>query len=105
MDSNGIGTDATIHEHIKTIQDREYCKKVGQEFKPTFVGVALVEAYQQVKLDLYKPFLRAEMERDMTKIAQGERPYSEVLSQEIWEMKEIFNQTSRKIQQMKEALV
>ncbi len=22
MDKNGIGTDATIHEHIKTIQDR-----------------------------------------------------------------------------------
>lgn len=24
MDKNGIGTDATIHEHIKTIQERYY---------------------------------------------------------------------------------
>lgn len=29
MDKNGIGTDATIHEHIKTIQDREYANKFG----------------------------------------------------------------------------
>ena len=24
MDKNGIGTDATIHEHIKNVQDRGY---------------------------------------------------------------------------------
>ena len=24
MDKNGIGTDATIHEHIKKVQDRGY---------------------------------------------------------------------------------
>jgi len=30
MDKNGIGTDATIHEHIKKIQVRGYCEKVGQ---------------------------------------------------------------------------
>lgn len=29
MDKNGIGTDATIHEHIKTIQEREYAIKKG----------------------------------------------------------------------------
>ena len=29
MDKNGIGTDATIHEHITTIQDRGYAKKTG----------------------------------------------------------------------------
>lgn len=27
MDSNGIGTDATIHEHIKTVQERHYAVK------------------------------------------------------------------------------
>jgi DNA topoisomerase-3 len=27
MDQNGIGTDATIHEHIKNIQERGYCGK------------------------------------------------------------------------------
>ncbi len=27
MDQNGIGTDATIHEHIKTVQERQYAVK------------------------------------------------------------------------------
>ena len=27
MDANGIGTDATIHEHIKTVQERNYAYK------------------------------------------------------------------------------
>ena len=27
MEENEIGTDATIHEHIKTIQDRDYARK------------------------------------------------------------------------------
>jgi DNA topoisomerase III len=27
MDQNGIGTDATIHEHIKTVQERNYAYK------------------------------------------------------------------------------
>lgn len=29
MDQNGIGTDATIHEHIKHIQERNYVVKQG----------------------------------------------------------------------------
>lgn len=27
MDKNGIGTDATIHEHIKNVLEREYAYK------------------------------------------------------------------------------
>ena len=27
MASTGIGTDATIHEHIKNVQERQYAKK------------------------------------------------------------------------------
>jgi hypothetical protein len=37
MDAHGIGTDATIAEHINTIQKRQYAVKVNQntQFKPT----------------------------------------------------------------------
>jgi DNA topoisomerase III len=44
MDRNGIGTDATIAAHIKTIQQREYALKNGAgQFVPTKLGLALVE--------------------------------------------------------------
>ena len=46
MDRNGIGTDATIAAHIKTIQVREYALKNHQgHFIPTNLGLALVEGY------------------------------------------------------------
>ena len=79
MDKNGIGTDATIHEHIQTVQDRNYAVKEKNEFKPTPQGIALVEVYQKFDLKLYKPYLRAQMEKEMTMIAKGEKSKEIVL--------------------------
>jgi DNA topoisomerase-3 len=45
MDKHGIGTDATIHEHIKTVLERGYCVKQNFNFIPTFLGVSLVDTY------------------------------------------------------------
>lgn len=48
MDKNKIGTDATIAQHITTIQDRAYAEKNGQQlFNPTKLGIALVEGYNR----------------------------------------------------------
>ncbi len=48
MDKNGIGTDATIAQHITTIQDRSYAIKDAQlKFLPTKLGIALVEGYNR----------------------------------------------------------
>jgi DNA topoisomerase len=49
----GIGTDATIAQHIQTIQDRQYVEKVQVEgnqaaFTPTTLGCALVDAYDTI---------------------------------------------------------
>ena len=71
MDEHGIGTDATIHEHIKNIQLRGYAKKAGVHIVPTELGTALVETYKRAGLDLFKPELRAQMETDLTAIAEG----------------------------------
>ncbi|KAL8428705.1 hypothetical protein ACSSS7_007049 [Eimeria intestinalis] len=49
MDKHGIGTDATMHEHIRTIQERNYAIQTeSQQFKPTDLGVALVKGYKVV---------------------------------------------------------
>jgi len=48
MDRNGIGTDATIAQHITTIQERSYATKDGtQKFLPTKLGIALIEGYNR----------------------------------------------------------
>ncbi|KAI8926917.1 DNA topoisomerase [Entophlyctis helioformis] len=61
MDKCGIGTDATIHEHIKKILEREYARKENNYFFPTTLGMALVTAYDEMDIDLSlsKPFLRS----------------------------------------------
>jgi len=62
MNANGIGTDATMHEHIKTIQERKYAVHLNGHFSPTSLGVALVESYNSLGIDLAKPFSRQMME-------------------------------------------
>lgn len=59
MDKNGIGTDATIHEHIKNVQVRDYCSKKGISLVPTLLGQTLVDVYTSIGVELYKPYLRA----------------------------------------------
>jgi len=54
------GTDATIHEHIKKVLEREYVFKVRNMFYPSTLGVALVVGYDSMSLDLSKPVLRAQ---------------------------------------------
>jgi DNA topoisomerase III len=101
MDKNGIGTDATIAEHIKTIQKREYVIKDPQNrFIPTKLGLALVEAYNSMGYQLTKPNLRAAMEADCHKIARGELTKEHVIRGCITKMRECFiavNQEAHKL--------
>ena len=78
MDKNGIGTDATIHEHIKKIIDRGYTKKIGQIFKPTLLGAALRFGYKKLGMEIYKPNLRAMMEKEIKDVCEGKRNAIEV---------------------------
>ena len=100
MDEHGIGTDATIHEHIKNIQLRGYAKKTGVHVVPTELGIALVETYKRAGLDLFKPELRAKMETDLNAIAQGEKTSSEVRQSCIEDMSNIYQQVSENRKQM-----
>lgn len=64
MDKHGIGTDATIAQHIQTIQERGYVQKQmpGALFTPTTLGEALVFAYDtRMGLELAQSKLRAQV--------------------------------------------
>jgi DNA topoisomerase-3 len=45
MDTHGIGTDATIHSHIKTVLERGYAIQENKRFKVTRLGMAIIDAY------------------------------------------------------------
>ena len=72
MDEQGIGTDATIAQHIKNIVDKEYASVDNGVFTPTPLGIALLSAYEAIGLGaLFRPELRAQMELAMGDIARG----------------------------------
>jgi DNA topoisomerase III len=67
MDKNGIGTDATIAQHIQTIIDRDYViermEGATKYLIPSKLGIGLVEGYNQIGFErsLSKPQLRREV--------------------------------------------
>jgi DNA topoisomerase-3 len=95
MDTNGIGTDATIADHIKTVQEREYVvKDNSSRFRPTELGLALVRSYNHLGLDraISKPDLRAELERDLARICRGEVSKEHVVQTAINKYRVILQQ-------------
>ncbi|KAF7457247.1 DNA topoisomerase family protein [Cryptosporidium felis] len=117
MDRNGIGTDATMHEHIEKIQNRQYVKKNSQSLlSPTALGCALFKGFEsisenidlnnslQINRDLNKLIeedinfnlmhfqIRQIIERSITKISSGEHSRSFVVEQVVTLMRNIYNQ-------------
>jgi hypothetical protein len=90
MDTNGIGTDATVAQHISTIQNRKYAHKEGAVFRPSELGIALVASYEAIAIELHKPALRAAMEADMTRICLGQRTREDVVKDCLTQMRSIF---------------
>lgn len=117
MDANGIGTDATMAEHIAKVKSREYVavhsrgsgRNSTQVLIPTRLGVALVEGYDNVVVGLQdspslsKPFLRKEMELRMRDICAGSRTRQQVVEESLEMYREVFIHTQRRIRMLKDA--
>lgn len=101
MDKNGIGTDATIHEHIKKIIERTYVVKNRESrFHPTNLGLALVLGYDQVGLEesLTKPKLRATLEANLMAICEGRARKEDVLREMISYFSSSLSSTQNNLQ-------
>lgn len=107
MDTNGIGTDATIHEHIKKIIERRYSVKNKEgRFHPTNLGVSLVLGYDRIGLEesLTKPKLRATLESCLSEICNGTKNDSQVSSLMIDLFSRSFHLTKLKIDLLNDLL-
>ncbi|ODV59963.1 DNA topoisomerase 3 [Ascoidea rubescens DSM 1968] len=103
MDANGIGTDATIAEHIEKIKTREYIseKKVGtiKRLVPSELGMGLVQGFESIdfnnNISLSKPFLRKNLEIELKNICSGTKTKEQVLREMIQLYKEAFQLTTQ----------
>lgn len=126
MDANGIGTDATMAEHIAKIKEREYVftrPKAGgaaggnnddntpaagrqggvEEFIPTTLGVALVEGYDNMEFEvsLSKPFLRKQMELKMKAICEGQKSRGAVVRESLTQYHRVFLDSKERVDVLK----
>ncbi|KNC82673.1 hypothetical protein SARC_05050 [Sphaeroforma arctica JP610] len=91
MDENGIGTDATMPEHIANILRRQYALQGDDRlFYPSSLGMALEEAYARMGFQLTKPHLRAEMERALVDICQARKTKADICNEYSGKYKDIF---------------
>ncbi|KAH7920702.1 prokaryotic type I DNA topoisomerase [Leucogyrophana mollusca] len=106
MDKNGIGTDATIAQHIQTIVDREYViermEGATKHLLPSTLGIGLVEGYNQIGFDrsLSKPQLRRETERSMVQVCEGTKSKDEMLAESIEQYKDMFITAKREFEKV-----
>ncbi|CAO1624119.1 unnamed protein product [Jaminaea pallidilutea] len=96
MDKNGIGTDATIAEHINKIIQREYVIRQPQGkityLLPSTLGQGLVDGYSRIDFEksLSKPLLRRETEYRMNLICEGQRTKQETVEESIAEYRAVY---------------
>lgn len=80
MEEYGIGTDATVAEHIQKQLDRGYAIKNPQlQFSATALGEGLILSYCNMGLDgLWKPDLRGKIERAIRDISSRQKTKEQV---------------------------
>lgn len=105
MDEYGIGTDATVADHIAKQLDRGYAVKDSgnMTFSPTALGESLISSYRKMGLEnLWLPTLRGVIEQNIAAVAQGLRTKEQVLSEAVQSFKRDFTSATLKSNIMKE---
>ncbi len=81
LEENGIGRPSTYATIIGVIQAREYVNKIEGKFKPTFLGMMLVEKLLSPAFDdILDVNYTRELEDDLDKIESGTSDYESTLS-------------------------
>eukprot|EP00917_Polyrhabdina_sp_WS-2016_P025155 GHVP01054217.1.p1 GENE.GHVP01054217.1~~GHVP01054217.1.p1 ORF type:complete len:755 (-),score=132.18 GHVP01054217.1:18-2282(-) len=94
MEKHGIGTDATIHEHIEKMFTRKYAtKNRDSTILPTSLGESIVDFYDAIGASdsLTQPFLRADIEKDLDRINKGEENKDTVLKKHLGVFERVYN--------------
>ncbi|KAH8609744.1 putative DNA topoisomerase [Trypanosoma vivax] len=72
MERHGIGTDASISQHVNNIVERGYCTvKPGRVMQPTKLGIVLIHGIKSIDPELVLPLVRSKVEEYVTLIAEG----------------------------------
>ena len=79
MEKNGIGTDATRATYPSLIVERRYASRRGGRYRPTLLGLKLVESLEKTDRRLVTPDTRKMVEQYMEALERGEAKLEECL--------------------------
>ena len=103
MEAHGIGTDASIPQHIGNIEARRYAKMgPGRRLSPTPLGLALIQGYRRIDPELVLPTVRSHVERQLELVAKGEARRAAVVAHCLGEFRLKFDHLVRTISRMDE---
>ncbi len=77
MEKRGLGTKSTRASIIDTLYQRKYLKNDPAE--PSQLGMAIIDALHEYAPRITTPEMTAELEQDMTKVAEGDETQGQVV--------------------------
>jgi len=104
MRKYGIGTDATMQDHIHTNVKRGYMKLQKGKCTPTPLGMALATALFQYVPELIEPTVRAKIERALDSIVRDGAPPAKLAAEVKAEFAKYFEKLQQRRREIKEAL-
>ncbi len=103
LEENGIGRPSTYATIIGVIQAREYVNKIEGKFKPTFLGMMLVEKLLSPAFDdILDVNYTRELEEDLDKIESGSSDYESTLSSFYKKFQKDLTRAAKDMPNMKE---
>jgi DNA topoisomerase-1 len=103
LEENGIGRPSTYASIIGVIQAREYVNKIEGKFKPTFLGMMLVEKLLSPAFDdILDVNYTRELEEDLDKIESGASDYEKTLTSFYKKFQKDLKRAAKDMPNMKE---
>src|SRR5215212_6888877 len=103
LEENGIGRPSTYASIISVIQAREYVNKIEGRFKPTILGMMLVEKLLSPAFDdILDVNYTRELEEDLDKIEEGSADYEKTLASFYKKFQKDLKRAEKDMPNMKE---
>ena len=104
LEENGIGRPSTYASIIGVLQDRDYVNKIEGKFKPTALGLIIVDLLIKSFEDILDVEYTRNLEEDLDKIEQGKTGYVKTLQEFYKKFKKDLARAGKEMQNLKEGI-
>src|SRR5436309_10782077 len=104
LEENGIGRPSTYASIIGVLQDRDYVNKVDGKFRPTALGVIIIDLLIKSFEDILDVEYTRNLEEDLDKIEQGKTNYVKTLQEVFKKFKKDLARAGKEMQNLKEGI-